>query len=363
MKSTILTIMLVLVTMTGQAQNVVNNLKIDIKVTQGIEDSGYLVHLFNRSQTQREQIGKITVTDKRASYETHVDEPLVGDLTAIFPDGSVCTACVRFPFVPGEHAEVKVKNGTFELSGSTFYKQWADADELEENARKYYKQWETDSIILNYLKNHADEEGCVMRYWQYQILPRQTILSIIPASVRNGRFKHFFANYEPDNHVEYVPATVEPEPAVMGDVIGFNPTPAQKMELIRKSQDIKLNVDRIKNLYEFIGKGVEEIGYSFVTGIDLKEIIQRNKELDKQWLSLLKTLNSIDIPSDQAPQIYNELYNGILKFYSEQSKAISEIYMKYGGYTKEAEKAQKIVIKLTEKRMKERSKKLAQMKP
>lgn len=357
MKSTILTIMLALVTMTGQAQNTVNNFKIDIKVTQGIEDSGYLVHLFNRSQSQREQIGKITVTDKRASYETHVDEPLVGDLTAIFPDGSICTACVRFPFVPDEHAEVKVKNGTFELSGSTFYKQWADADELEENARKYYKQWETDSIILNYLKNHADEEGCVMRYWQYEILPRQTILSIIPESVKNGRFKHFFANYQP-KVVEYVPATEVPEATVSGGVTGFHPTPIQEREITLKLQDIKRNIDWIKQLYEFIGKEVKDMNYSFFTDMNLKQIIQRNKELDKQWLSLLKTLNNIDIPSSQAPQIYDELFNGILQFYSEQSKAISEICMKFGGYTKEAEKTQKTVIKFTEKRMKERSKKL-----
>ena len=126
---------------------------------------------------------------------------MVGDLTAIFPDGAVCSACVRFPFVPGEQAQVKVKNGTFELSGSKFYQEWSDADELEENARKYYKQWETDSIILNYLKKHADEEGCVMRYWQYEILPRPVILGIIPESMRNGRFKRFFDGYQPQEYI------------------------------------------------------------------------------------------------------------------------------------------------------------------
>ena len=178
-----------------------NNFSISVKVTQGIEDAGYLVHIFNSDKTQRRFVDKITVNDKRTSFETHIDEPLVGDLTAIFPDGAVCSACVRFPFVPGEQAQVKVKNGTFELSGSKFYQEWSDADELEENARKYYKQWETDSIILNYLKKHASEEGCVMRYWQYEILPRPVILGIIPESMKNGRFKRFFDGYQPQEDI------------------------------------------------------------------------------------------------------------------------------------------------------------------
>ena len=173
-----------------------NNFNIDVKVTQGIEDAGYLVQVFNRDQTARKFLGKIDVKDKRTSFATHLDEPLVGDLTAIFPNGEVCTACVRFPFVPGEECHVKVKNGTFELTGTTFYQQWSDADDLEENAHKYYKQWETDSIILNYFKKHANEEGCVMRYWQYEVLPRTTILKLIPDEMRNGRFKPFFERYD-----------------------------------------------------------------------------------------------------------------------------------------------------------------------
>jgi hypothetical protein len=185
-----------------------NDFKIDVKVTQGIEDAGYLVQVFDRNQSARKFLGKIDVVNKRSAFETHLDEPLVGDLTAIFPNGEVCTACVRFPFVPGEECHVKVKNGTFELTGTTFYQQWADADDLEENAHKYYKQWETDSIILNYFKKHANEEGCVMRYWQYEVLPRPTILKLIPDNMRNGRFKSFFDQHKED----YVAAIVLDKP-------------------------------------------------------------------------------------------------------------------------------------------------------
>ena len=55
-----------------------NNFSISVKVTQGIEDAGYLVHIFNNDKTQRKFVDKITVTDKRTSFETHIDEPLVG---------------------------------------------------------------------------------------------------------------------------------------------------------------------------------------------------------------------------------------------------------------------------------------------
>ena len=142
--------------------------------------------------TNLTQIADLTVVNRKASFETYVEEPRMVDLTATFPDGSICTHCVRFPFVPGEHAEVKVMNGTFYLTGSTFYKQYSDADELEENARKYHKEEETQELLVNYLKEHANEEGCVIFYYKNKILPRETILQIIPESVKNGRFKDIF---------------------------------------------------------------------------------------------------------------------------------------------------------------------------
>ena len=114
-------------------------------------------------------------------------------ITATFPDGSVCSGYVWFPFVPGEKAVVKVKNGTFELSGTSFYEQWGNADELVENAGKYNKEEETQALLLSYLKEHINEEGCVMRFWQYEVLPREEMQKLIPSKIKNGRFKKFFA--------------------------------------------------------------------------------------------------------------------------------------------------------------------------
>ena len=167
------------------------NFKVDITVSQGINDSGYLISMYDKGMERRTQIADISVVNRQASFATYVDEPRMVDLTATFPDGSICTHCMRFPFVPGEHAEVKVMNGTFYLTGSTFYKQYSDADELIENAGKYHKQEETQALLLDYLKEHADEEGCVMRYMHHDVLPRETILSFVPDKVKNGRFRDF----------------------------------------------------------------------------------------------------------------------------------------------------------------------------
>ena len=90
-------------------------------------------------------------------------------------------------------------------------------------------------------------------------------------------------------------------------------------------------------------------------GID---ITFKNKVIDKQWKEFFKLLRDVDIPSNEAPQLYDRFYNVILKFYAEQSKEISNFYQEYGAYTKEARKAQKTVVKLADKYKKKRSKTL-----
>lgn len=55
----------------------------------------------------------------------------------------------------------------------------------------------------------------------------------------------------------------------------------------------------------------------------------------------------LGIPKKEVPNLYKE----ILRFYTEQSKEISEFYKEYGSYTKSARKAQNYINKLTEKYM------------
>ena len=174
----------------AKAKNKKPNFHLDISVTQGINDSGYLIKLYGKTRTQHVQLlADIPTHDRHCSLSTSLDEPRMGRVTATFPDGSICTHYMRFPFVPGERAELKVMNGSFYLTGSKFYKDWGAADELVENARKYHKQEETETLIKDYLKKHASEEGCVMYYLHEEILPTEVIKEAMPSDMLTGRFQ------------------------------------------------------------------------------------------------------------------------------------------------------------------------------
>ena len=167
------------------------NFDMDVHVSQGIGDSGYLVFLYDELDgVIRNQIDDIAVKDRKCSFSTYIDKPYLADLFATFPDGSVCTHCVRLPFVPGEHVDVKVINGGFYLNGTKFYHEWADADDLIENAHKYHKAEETDSILKTYLREHGNEEGCAICFIQEHALPSKTLRELIPEAFFNGRMKN-----------------------------------------------------------------------------------------------------------------------------------------------------------------------------
>lgn len=169
------------------------NFQMNIQITEGIDDTGYIVELYNKHEgfTKR-QVADISATGKTCSFETYIDKPYLADVTATFPDGSVCSHCVRLPFVPNETVEVKVMNGRFNLDGSKFYKEWANADDFAENSRPYRTVQETEELLKNYLRQHATEEGCVHYFVQERLLKKQALREIVPQEVWEGRMKDVF---------------------------------------------------------------------------------------------------------------------------------------------------------------------------
>jgi hypothetical protein len=141
----------------------------------------------------------------------------------------------------------------------------------------------------------------------------------------------------------------------------LKPASQQKIEAAWKLQDIKMNMDWICILYESIADVSENMKNQGMLTADFKRITQKNKELDKQWKGFFKSLKDVDIPSSEAPQLYDRFYNGILTFYSEQNKVIAKLQNDYGTLSKEIQEAQSIVIKLSEKYNKKRKKTLDKM--
>lgn len=145
------------------------NFKMNIKVSEGISDCGYLVHVYNKDATEwrgdHETIADIEVgDDRKCSFSTHLDGVRFGALQAIFPDGSVCTHIVNFVFVPGEEANVKVKYGEFQLSGSKFYEDFSNAQDNLWNARHFENPEEREQIKNTYFEKHKGERGCLWSY-------------------------------------------------------------------------------------------------------------------------------------------------------------------------------------------------------
>jgi len=139
------------------------NFSIRITASNGIGDCGYLIRLYDKESPYRyEEVADLALDENRqCSFSTHLDEMVMGECIATFPDGSVCTHCERFPFIPGHEMEMRVYNGYFHLTGTGFYKEWSDADEFCENASKYKSAEEAHEMELQYLKEHGHEMGCI----------------------------------------------------------------------------------------------------------------------------------------------------------------------------------------------------------
>ena len=147
-------------------------------------------------------------------------------------------------------------------------------------------------------------------------------------------------------------------PKISFPKVRMEPASRQEIEASSKLQDIKSNMLWVGSSYESIARELKGLKYEYAMDLNFEDITLKNKEIDKQWKEFFKLLRDVDIPSNEAPQLYDRFYNVILKFYAEQSKEISNFYQEYGAYTKEARKTQKTVVKLANKYKKKRSKTL-----
>lgn len=171
------------------------NCNIEVYASNGINDSGYLVQLYDKEMRTRRQVADIPVNNRKAFYKTLLAEPRLADFTATFPDGSVCTHCVRFPIVPYSDAAVIVKNGTFSVKGTGFYEEWGNADEFCENASKYSTEAEARGKMEKYLAEHSNEEGAVIYFLIRQDFPYSLVANLVSSDMLKGRFRHFFDFY------------------------------------------------------------------------------------------------------------------------------------------------------------------------
>ena len=93
--------------------------KIEGRVDENIKDSLYNIYIANTHEAlnalgDNEYVACVPVVNKRFEWQTELDQPCVGRLRCIFPDGSLCSAWIDLDFVPGETYHITVHNGYYD---------------------------------------------------------------------------------------------------------------------------------------------------------------------------------------------------------------------------------------------------------
>ncbi|MBQ6750329.1 MAG: hypothetical protein IJR02_06105 [Bacteroidaceae bacterium] len=279
--------------------------KIVGRVDENIKDSLYNIYIAE-SAAELEAIGDddyvacVPVINKRFEWQTELDKPMAGRLRCIFPDGSLCSAWINLDFVPGETYNITVHNGYYD----------GDQD-YERRVGRY-----SGRSLLNERQKRGNDDVVILD---------DVVIDTIPTDHRA------------------IPLKDE-----------IKPTPEQEMRIEAQSTALKGNMDAIKATYSSLEPFVK---MRSLTGSDnyFKQIIKLNKELDVKFQDYIKYLKGIY--DDALPPIWKKgLYEGILKFYSEQSQAYGELYKNVGVLPKPAKDAQRQVNQLMEKYMKEMGK-------
>ena len=149
---------------------------------------------------------------------------------------------------------------------------------------------------------------------------------------------------------------IEPNAVKVEDSQSFKPTEVQRMQLEPITELARMKIEEIKSLYQ----NLNSKNLSWVNkGAVFDNITKKNKELDKQFQDVIKVVKGIKMPKNEESKVWSELYKEILKFYSEQNKALTEMSGQ-GQLPKSAQKTQETVNKIIQKYMNEMSKTLLQ---
>lgn len=172
-----------------------SNFHLEVNVAPGVWDKGYMIYFGDLFET-RYKGQELEVKDGKCHYDLYVDKPKWMTLKGYKEDGPIEHSNISVPVIPGERAEVRVMNGSYYYSGSTFYQQYCQADYLDENVRRYNNKPMADSLYMDYLRKHANEEGCILFYQIHYLVPQDSLRKYMPESIKEGRLKPILSLYK-----------------------------------------------------------------------------------------------------------------------------------------------------------------------
>ena len=280
--------------------------RIDGHVGDDLNDSLYVVYMADNAEelnnvADDDFVATMPVVNKRFNFSVEIDEPKVGRIRTVMPDGSLCELWTNLDFVPGETYHITTHNG------------WYEEDSGYENrvGRRSGKS------LLNELQRQGiDDQTAVVT----DDVPEEfrTVTKSQSQDWRNSL------------------------------------SPQQKTQLEMKVELMGMNIERIKAIYESVVEETKGMNSGYKVQMAFDQIVKQNKELDKKYQEIIQLAKSFGVPTTGLLELYKE----IIKFYAEQNQRISEINKYYGAYTKQSRKAQKCVNDLMEKYRKEMTKAL-----
>ena len=283
-----------------------NTFIIDGRVGYDLNDSLYVVYMADSAEElnnvkDSDFVATMPVVNKRFSFSVQLDKPKVGRIRTVMPDGSLCQLWTNLDFVPGETYRITTHNGYYD----------EDRD-YEQRVGRY-----SGKSLLNDLQRRGIDDQTVQ------------VTDQVPEEFR----------------------TVETAPSKpWRQTLQKN----QLAQLQMKAELVKMDMEAIKLKYQTIGEIMS--GFRNYDRIMLlfDQILEKNKELDKKYQEVIKLAKKLNVPSEEMPGLYKE----ILEFYTEQNKALNEVFKDSITHGKSTRKLQEYVAKQTEKYINEMQKSL-----
>jgi hypothetical protein len=202
--------------------------KLEGRLVEGLRDSSYYIYINDSiGLCPDEPTDSVEVKNRHFKYKVKLDKPCQAYMRAVYGDGTRSRKYMEMLLVPGDKAELMVKDGVYSIHGSGFYQEWGGIDDVctpiqqkmyeakveadslynkntdskvkEKILRDYlslYKKYdeELDTLAREYLKKHNDEEGCVyyiIRHFGH----REATYNMATDNVKNGRIAKFIKHY------------------------------------------------------------------------------------------------------------------------------------------------------------------------
>ena len=131
-------------------------------------------------------------------------------------------------------------------------------------------------------------------------------------------------------------------------------SPEVKAEILEKAADMLAKMKMVEASYGFIASVIRQGPANLAnlsTYIDKQcpEIIRLNKEMDKAFQDVIRSIVALNPPQKVIDEMYSEGYKDILKVLVNQNNSFNEIFKARGSLSAQAKEAQKYINSLTEK--------------